>query len=187
MTQKFTIIMAVTINSILLAALFFTTLNEQKQHTEIVEEKALDATLISELELDDDKKISQALEGTPAVSSSLETTQITHTLPKQQYSAPPNWHYVTIKRGDTLQKLANKHNTTIKNIMKKNDLNSTFVKIDQRILVPSSHDFYIVQAGDNPWLIAMKHHINVNDLLRINNLNKKTARSLRPGDKLRIR
>jgi peptidoglycan DL-endopeptidase LytF len=109
---------------------------------------------------------------------------------------------VKVKKGDSLDKLAKIHGSTVAEIKRINKLNDSFLRIGQNLLLPikdkanvksvetkSSGDaqYYVVKRGDNPWTIAIKHDMKVSDLLRLNNLNKEKAKRLRPGDKLRIR
>lgn len=114
---------------------------------------------------------------------------------------------ITVKRGDSLDKLARANGTTVEKLMRENGLTSTRLQIGQKLKMPasakssavavkesdksqeveSSDDFYVVRSGDNPWVIAMKFRIPLDELLRLNNLNEETARKMKPGDRLRIR
>lgn len=119
---------------------------------------------------------------------------------------------VTVKKGESLEKIAKAHRTTVDQIIKINQLPSSFLKVGQQLKVPtesaaaaasqavqkqaaperkaneaSSPEYYTVKVGDNPWTIAMKHHIKVEELLRLNGLNEEKARKLKPGDRLRTR
>jgi LysM repeat protein len=114
---------------------------------------------------------------------------------------------VTVKRGDTLEKIARAHKTSVEEIIKLNHLPSSFLRIGQVLKLPTKGssvpkmataqsrprapeaglDYYTVKVGDNPWTIAMKHHLKVDELLKLNGLNEEKARKLKPGDRLRIR
>lgn len=113
---------------------------------------------------------------------------------------------VTVKKGDSLEKIAKAHRTTVDEIIKINHLPSSFLKIGQVLKIPaertlaekakpaaserkveSGPEYYTVKVGDNPWTIAMKHHMKVDELLKVNGLNEERARKLKPGDRLRIR
>lgn len=115
---------------------------------------------------------------------------------------------VTVKKGDTLEKIAKANKTTVDEIIKLNHLSSSFLRIGQTLKIPaaksavakavkaaapekraveSGPDYYTVKVGDNPWTIAMKHHLKVEELLKLNGLNEEKARKLKPGDRLRIR
>jgi peptidoglycan DL-endopeptidase LytF len=86
-----------------------------------------------------------------------------------------------------------------------NQLPTSFLKIGQRLKIPAGKrieiskpksaislgletaEYYTMKVGDNPWSVAMKHHMKVDELLKLNGLNEKTARKLKPGDRLRIK
>ncbi len=111
---------------------------------------------------------------------------------------------VTVRSGDTLEKIARSHHITVDELIKCNQLPSTFLRIGQVLRIPAAHgqppqkaksappmerqeDYYVVKVGDNPWTIAMKHHMKVDELLRLNSLNEEKAKKLKPGDRIRIR
>ena len=109
---------------------------------------------------------------------------------------------IKVKKGDSLDKLAKIHGSSVAEIKRINKLNDSFLRIGQNLLLPikdkanvktveknnsADTQYYVVKRGDNPWTIAIKHDMKVSDLLRLNNLNKEKAKRLRPGDKLRIR
>jgi LysM repeat protein len=114
---------------------------------------------------------------------------------------------VLVEKGDNLDKLAKKYKTSVDEIIKLNQLPSSFLKVGQRLKMPpqkspvaratkspaplapveTQAEYYTMKVGDNPWSIAMKHHLKVDELLKMNGLNDKSARKLKPGDRLRIR
>lgn len=123
-------------------------------------------------------------------------------------SAPSPYVEVTVKKGDSLDKIAKAHHTTVEEIVKINQLPGSFLKIGQILKIPdgkniasspikpkppveklpaSGPEYYTVKVGDNPWSIAMKNHMKVEELLKLNQLNEERARKLKPGDRLRIR
>lgn len=120
----------------------------------------------------------------------------------------PSFQEVTVKKGDSLEKIAKAHKTTVDDIIKFNQLPSSFLRVGQVLKIPaektlasapkpkpapapekkeSGQEYYIVKVGDNPWTIAMKHHMKVEELLKLNGLNEERARKLKPGDRLRTR
>lgn len=154
----------------------------------------------------------------PAVSLPLRTEEpIAHVLPPvaKEPLAPapvasvrvnpaPEGVEIIVQKGDSLEKLARLHHTTVDALIKHNHLPSTFLKVGQRLKVPSeknlpmkertvsqpasgSVEYYTMKVGDNPWSVAMRHHLKVDELLKLNGLNEEKARKLRPGDRLRIR
>ncbi len=110
---------------------------------------------------------------------------------------------VTVKKGDALEKIARAHRTTVKDIMRINNLSNANLHIGQVLKVsPGTRKtattsaaaaksegpkYYTVKAGDNPWTIAVKNHMKLEELLKLNNLDQDKARRLKAGDKLRIK
>lgn len=120
---------------------------------------------------------------------------------------------VTVKKGDSLDKIARANGTTIKAIKQANDLTSSRLDIGQVLKVPvgekkkqeksttaskpkqadktavasSDVEYYTIKKGDNPWKIARQFHIKVDDLLKLNNLDEEKARNLKAGDKIRVK
>ncbi|MBS0625746.1 MAG: LysM peptidoglycan-binding domain-containing protein [Verrucomicrobia bacterium] len=118
----------------------------------------------------------------------------------------PDFFVIVVKKGDSLDKIAKAHHTTVDAIIKINQLPSSFLRVGQQLKIPAektlssapkpkaqpmkeegSPEYYIVKVGDNPWTIAMKHHMKVEELLRLNGLNEEKARKLKAGDRLRTR
>ncbi len=112
---------------------------------------------------------------------------------------------IEVQKGDSLDKLAKKYHSSVDEIIKLNQLPSSFLRVGQRLKIPAEKtheaikpkssvlvaseniEYYTMKVGDNPWSIAMKHHMKVDELLKLNGLNEKTARKLKPGDRLRIK
>lgn len=118
---------------------------------------------------------------------------------------------VTVKRGDSLDKLARNNGTTIEAIKKANHLKSDMLNIGQILQIPiskvsvakvsptqpadakktasdtESQTYYILKTGDSPWKIARQNNMNVDELLRLNHLDEDKARNLKVGDKIRIK
>jgi LysM repeat protein len=117
----------------------------------------------------------------------------------------PSMREVVVKKGESLERIAKTHRTTVDEIIKLNHLSSSFLRVGQIIKVPAEKsasiataivstasadkgaDYYVVKVGDNPWTIAMKHHLKVEELLKLNGLNEQKARKLKPGDRLRVK
>lgn len=98
--------------------------------------------------------------------------------------------YYTVKKGDTLYKIAQKYNTTVVELVNLNKLSTTTLNIDQVLKIPPttteeqiSTDIYIVKSGDTLYKIAQKYNTTVDEL---KNLNDLTTSTLSIGKKLKI-
>ena len=97
----------------------------------------------------------------------------------------------TVQRGDNLFAIAEKFNTTTKNIMAVNQLTGTTLIIGQSLTITSGKQvsqpketvtLYKVRNGDSPASIAKKYKIPVDRLLAMNHLSKKSK--IFPGQDL---
>lgn len=202
MNRKNTILIAVVINAGLLAVLLIaalTTQDELPSVNQIVAEAPLPP-----LPKFDEPPMYQPLPTPPQAAEAPEP--VLHKLPPLIVEpAPvaaavvpaPSLNEVTVKKGDTLDKIAKSHRTTVDEIIKINHLPSSFLKVGQVLKIPTlasekkpaaaGPEYYTIKVGDNPWAIANKHHMKVEELLRLNSLNEERARKLKAGDRLRIR
>jgi len=215
--RKNTILLAVLINAGLLLVLFVTALTTQEEiaiaptHEMSVAPKQEPPLFGDELDL----TLRQPVPVTSVVAElpqvlPAETAPVVHALPPQESAAvapapqmaAPSLNEVVVKKGDTLEKIAKAHSTTVDEIIKLNQLPSSFLRVGQLLRMPAANvqkavvktpaaetgpDYYTVKVGDNPWTIAMKNHIKVEELLKLNALNEEKARKLKAGDRLRIR
>jgi LysM repeat protein len=124
---------------------------------------------------------------------------------------------VTVKKGDSLDKLARVHKSSVEGIRKASQLKSDRLDIGQVLKVPvgeksnkiasgsvaeekqesnsqtsqrqdsSEVEYYVIKKGDNPWKLAKKFNVDFEDLLKLNNLNEEKARNLKIGDKIRVK
>lgn len=126
-------------------------------------------------------------------------------VPRSATQSHSGWVEITVKRGDTLDKIARANGTSVANLMEFNALASTRLQIGDVLKIPQSAastahnvalavpstpapgEFYTVRSGDNPWVVAMKFHVPLDELLKLNDLDEDGARKLKPGDKIRIR
>lgn len=96
----------------------------------------------------------------------------------------------TVKKGDSLWKIANKYNTTVEKLKSANNLKTNTLSIGQKLVIPSISvspevsDTYIVQKGDSLWSIANKFNMTVSKLKNLNNL---TNNLLSIGQVLKIK
>lgn len=152
----------------------------------------------------------------PTTETSDAVAEVTDHTPTPLPQTPPKESEkkmveVTVKRGDSLDKIARANGTTIKAIKQANDLTSSRLDIGQVLKVPvgekksaeksstkakkadktvvasSDVEYYVIKKGDNPWKIARQFHIKVDDLLKLNNLDEEKARNLKAGDKIRVK
>lgn len=96
----------------------------------------------------------------------------------------------TVKKGDSLWKIANKYNTTVEQLKNANNLKTNTLSVGQKLVIPSISvspevsDTYIVQKGDSLWSIANKFNMTVSGLKNLNNL---TNNLLSIGQVLKIK
>ena len=82
----------------------------------------------------------------------------------------------TVKKGDSLYKIASIYNTTVETLMNINNLENTNLTINQQLLIPKTSNAinkginYVVVKGDTLYSIANKYKVKVNDLIDANNL-----------------
>ncbi len=126
-------------------------------------------------------------------------------LAEQRDPVPDGYVEVTVKQGETLEKIAVANGTTVRVIMQENNLRTASLTVGQKLRVPLPEttaanrppppqqeaeriaEYYTVQSGDNPWVISKRTGINFEEILRLNSLTEDKARRLQPGDRLRIR
>ncbi|WP_461481418.1 LysM peptidoglycan-binding domain-containing protein [Porticoccus sp.] len=99
--------------------------------------------------------------------------------PKAQW-APIKQHIV--KAGDTLSGIAKKHQVSVSQLRKQNQLGSDLLRIGQQLKIPGSgvnsplaaaSRSYQVKPGDSLWRIAKTEKISVKELAKWNNLSVK--------------
>jgi LysM repeat protein len=223
--RKNTILLAVLINAGLLLVLFITALTSKDEVAPVATNNMVEASPPLPLFGEELATQSNGLAEPVAIASS----PVVHSLPPLEQPAPqaiqvapqvpaiaavpisapvqstPSFREVVVKKGESLEKIAKHHRTTVDEIIKLNQLSSSFLRLGQVIKVPTEKtvssstamvattpvdkgaDYYIVKVGDSPWTIAMKHHLKVEELLKLNGLNEQKARKLKPGDRLRIK
>ncbi|PSW09351.1 lytic transglycosylase [Photobacterium sanctipauli] len=112
-----------------------------------------------------------------------------------------------VKSGDTLSVLAQKHQTTTKQIQRANNMTDANIRVGRHILIPvamkdsdttatrlanntqRSHGSgyrttYSVQSGDNLWTIARSQKVSIDDITKWNGISKNST--LRVGQKLTL-
>lgn len=83
----------------------------------------------------------------------------------------------TVEKGDTLNSVANKFDTTINEIYKINNFTPNYVlKIDEKIIIPIKDermfDYYLIQKGDSLFEIAKKNNIDASSLATLNGIDE---------------
>jgi len=207
MSRRDTIIIAVLVNTGLLAILFLlasgpddgllTSPIEMDEALVRLEENAASNEEIQVVGVDGGDEVDQVLQTVVAIAEPEEELEL---LPE------PEVRYVTItiKRGDALEKIARANRTTVAKIKDANNLRGDRLSIGQVLRIPlppeteaelisdappieEEAEYYTIQGGDNPWKIAKKFNVRFNTLLELNHLDEENARKLRAGDKLRVR
>lgn len=82
----------------------------------------------------------------------------------------------TVKKGDSLYKIASKYNISVNDIQKLNNLNSINLSVGMVLKIPinvsNNSTNYTVQKGDSLYSIAKKFNTTVDSIKRKNNLTK---------------
>lgn len=123
--------------------------------------------------------------------------------PKQRLA----WKRYTVKSGDTLGKIASRHNLKLQELQSINKLNSHVIQIGQALFIPTSAEpsghytfsldqrqarnsgsakvrRYTVKRGDSLWSISRRFGVDFADIARWNKMNVKAT--LKPGKKLLV-
>lgn len=112
--------------------------------------------------------------------------------PQPAQPEPPASKTVRVQKGDTLYKLAERHNVTINEIKSANTLRTTRLSIGQELIIPGAGapppatvtSSYTVRRGDSLARIAQKHGISQRELQSANAITRPNL--LRPGQTLKI-
>lgn len=227
MSRRDTIIIAVLINTGLLAVLFM-----MAMHTDLEQPQDLDTSIAEVVDVEtmevatrEEKpqiaytqvatrdEIDQVLQNYSMTTSAPIGITTTRQDNPNNITLPPSrnlltkedQHFVevTVKRGDYLEKIAKANRTTVSAIKRANDLTSARIDVGQVIRVPISNtpvksesvkvvasadpQYYTMKSGDNPWKVAKQFHVGFGQLLKLNDLDEDKARSLKPGDVLRVK
>jgi murein DD-endopeptidase MepM/ murein hydrolase activator NlpD len=91
-----------------------------------------------------------------------------------------------VKKGDTLEKIADKLDTTVAELMSANGLKKTSVLQPGDVVKGPvvAKKAYVVAKGDTVFSIAKRFHVSVDELREENDLTAKT--SIKPGQKIRL-
>lgn len=123
-------------------------------------------------------------------SNIISIGQVLNLKKKNEEPPLPNYEIYIVQKGDSLYKIANKYGVKINDIIELNNLPTTILSINQKLLIPTelsdsiiNKKEYIVQKGDTLYSIANKFNTSVNDIKKLNNL---TSNLLSIGQKLII-
>lgn len=206
MNRRDTIIIAVLINTALLVGLFFSAVKPEK---EVHLAKAVQPPVVKvkpePLPLPQKIAPKKTSEEKP-VKATLVEKKVDQTAQKYQEALKKSnaLKEVRVEKGDTLDKIAKANSVNVSDLMATNQLTSSSLSIGQVLTIPDikvapspppvkkepepvQAEYYVVKSGDNPWTIARKNKMQLDELLRLNNMNEQKAKSLRVGDKLRIK
>ncbi|MBW2630881.1 MAG: LysM peptidoglycan-binding domain-containing protein [Deltaproteobacteria bacterium] len=93
-----------------------------------------------------------------------------------------------VKRGDILERIAGRHGTTMKALLKINNLKSkNRIYVGQKLKIPPRHSaplVYVVRRGDNLENIAVKHGTTIRALMKVNRIRSRNR--IYVGQKLKI-
>ena len=93
-------------------------------------------------------------------------------IPVTSEQTSSNYLDYVVKKGDSLYSIASKYNTSVSDIMKINNLNTSLLNIGMVLKIPvkSSEITYIVQSGDSLYSIARKYNTTIDSIKSKNNL-----------------
>lgn len=119
------------------------------------------------------------------------------------------WQLYTIKKGDTLGRIALLYGTDVRSLKQANNLHSTLIHPGNRLRIPGGKygpreiadtrssskpklsasttgetGSYTVKSGDSLWSISRQYNISIDDICALNNLSPKSV--LKPGKILTI-
>lgn len=102
--------------------------------------------------------------------------------------APSGSGTYSVVRGDSLDRIAKRHGTTVANLRRWNSLSTSRIYPGQKLLVgaqaSTAQTSYRIRSGDSLAVIAKRFGVSVNDLMRWNGLRSSRIKS---GDTLVIR
>lgn len=122
----------------------------------------------------------------PKTARALASARSIFSRPAPLKAATPSKRFYTVRKGDSLLAIANKHSSSLNQIMRWNKLSwKSTIYSGQRLIVEShQQEIYRVRKGDNLSKIARKHSLSLKELLRKNNLTLRSK--IYPGQRLAV-
>ncbi len=116
----------------------------------------------------------------------MQTQAVANSATVAPRSLPPEGDNYTVKRGDTLSDIADKHGVSLADLIKANPQirNPNAIDVGQQINLPASQRSYTVRAGDTLGDIAAANGTTVQALAAANGIDNPNR--IYPGDVLRI-
>ena len=138
--------------------------------------------------------------GSSSGSSSAAVSQTSTTSSATNSSAPAATSTYTVKKGDTLGKIAERHGCTVTQLKQWNNMTSTHIQIGQKLKVRTAsgnttapqqtasasgeYTTYTIKSGDSFYSIAKNYPgISAQDIMDFNGLS---SSNIKPGMKIRI-
>lgn len=105
---------------------------------------------------------------------------------KRSYSTKSGVKFYTVKKGDTLLGIANRHHMKVSPILSANNIKLNHkIRIGEKLKIPTkSRKYHKVRAGDHLNKIAKKYQVTVAQIKRLNSLSKSV---IYPGQKLLVK
>ncbi len=126
------------------------------------------------------------------------------TSPASTASRPEGTTSYTVQRGDSLSVIAQRHNTSVRNLQNLNNLSNDVIRVGQTLVVPErsgsprpsqarsseerpaatadSGARHVVRSGETPGGIAARYNVTVDELMKANNISD--PRRLQIGQEL---
>ena len=193
MTRKDTILIAVVINAGLLAILFATAIIYDVEEEEMVQSEFVNPqTEMIAISEPPPYRLTSSLPSEDIVDNILNHYQTAQLVPEKEPVPPietkPN-SFSAISTNE--QKESSKPNFKKSDPLKKDVAKEVKLEKSQTEVakpVKSNEPLYhVVKSGDNPWKIAKQYGVKYDDILRLNHLNEEKARSLKIGDRIRVK
>jgi len=98
------------------------------------------------------------------------------------FATSVNAQSITVQSGDSLWKLAQKHDVSTHDLIEANNLSSNTLHIGQSLTIPNN--MYTVQSGDSLWKVSQKFNVPIQNIMDWNDLS---STRLYPGQTLHLK